>query len=101
MKVLVYSHAVDNYISRVLGMERNQVKGGVEQFVEEQLTKLAENPDMVYDELDDKPPIHIRNGCAAPVVSSTGSDEKEVKVKTAYNSGTFLSKMDTCKKKAH
>lgn len=101
MMVNVYSHAIDNYISRVLGMEREQVKIGVEQFVKEQLTKLAEDPEMVYDEMDGKPPIHIRNGCAAPVSVENHVAGQELVVKTAYNSGTFLAKMDTCKKKAH
>lgn len=84
----IYSHAVTNYIERVLNSERSQVSKSIESFAREQIKEAVRNPDVVYREHTHRPPIHIKNGCAVPV-----RDKEEKVVPTAYNSKTFEEKM--------
>lgn len=86
----IYSHAVAKYAERVLNISSDQAGASVKEYAREQILETIENPEMVYRNTDVREePVYIRNGCAVPY------REDEGEVPTAYDSGVFLSKMDS------
>lgn len=98
----VTTHAVNNYIERVLRIEPRQVGDGVIEFAEEQIELAARSPEMVYENPFEKHecPVHVRNGCSAPVkgdytVLPDGKVEDTRYVPTVYSGWTFIRKFAT------
>lgn len=91
MTVNVYSHAVANYMKRVLFIDPDMAGSQVKEFAKSQIKETIREPDIVYQKDDTESPIHIRNGAAVPVREEDG---KKV-APTVYNWQTYLEKMDT------
>lgn len=87
--MIIHSHAITQYIERVLNIERSQASDSVVQFAREQIEDAAQNPDQTYNGKKSMSPIHIKNGCAVPVV-----DNGELRVPTAYHETVFIRKME-------
>lgn len=86
---MITSHAVENYQDRVLNIRERQAGISIEEFIEEQIKLAVNSPNIVYRDGDNETPIHIRNGCAAPVKKENG----RVYVPTVYEASTFTEKI--------
>lgn len=84
----VTRHAVDHYIERVLRISLNQAGDSIRELAEEQVRLAAFSPEIIYQEEGNDVPIHIRNGCAVPVVENGSTF-----VPTTYDAGNFIRKL--------
>lgn len=82
----IHEHAVDRYIERVMGLDPDRVGWHVREAARRNIGRAVTNPEHIYDEKEDEPPIHIRESVAVPVDRET--------VPTAYHSTSFTKKMD-------
>lgn len=89
--MIVYDHALDNYLMRVLNIEYGQAGGNVVEYAKEQIKEAVNNPDNIFNKEKGSPPVHIRNGAAVVVKEEDG----EKVIPTVYNEQTFLNKMDS------
>lgn len=95
--IRVKRHAVDRYVERVLHLNQRQASPGVVSFADSQIREAARAPDMKYqaeelpeDGLSDIP-IHIKNGCAVPVLV----DGDTILIPTSYSEETFSDRFRT------
>lgn len=100
--MIVYNHALQNYLERVLNTTSEQAGDNVKQFAMEQIKLAARSPEIIYQrypaeiELPDRDedcPVHVRNGCAVPIKED--EENGTIFIPTVYKAGVFLSKMKT------
>lgn len=85
----ITTHAIDNYLERVLKLDKGNASDQMREFASSQIEQTVNNPEVIYHGEEDSCPIHIRNGCAVPV-----EDEDPLIIRTSYNAGTYLGKME-------
>ena len=85
----ITTHAVDNYLERVLKISEDNASGQMREFASEQIKKAVNDPEVIYQGEQGSCPIYIRNGCAVPV-----EDEDPLIIRTSYNAGTYLGKIE-------
>lgn len=90
-EVKIIPHAVDSYISKVMRRPSDVDKYSVREQAKKDIYFIYNNPEQVYMEKEDMPPIYIGKG-AGIVVDPHDEEEYSAVVKTAYNSYTFLEK---------
>lgn len=87
----ISKHAVDNYISRVIGIDQNQAGESIRDRARDKIEETVKRPEITYKENGEKYPIEIKGAVAVPV----GKDPDGTKyVPTAYRSSTFLDNGD-------
>lgn len=83
----VSSHAVDNYIERVMCINHETVDTRTRSYAENMILSAALNPERIHHEEDESCPIHIRGDVAVPVKVKREGDGRVVP--TTYHSDTF------------
>jgi len=100
--MIVYDHALQNYLERVLNLEEEQAGERIQEFAKEQIILAARSPEIIYrreqmepntPDRDEDCPIHVRNGCAVPVKED--EEDGTIFIPTVYKAGVFLSKIRT------
>lgn len=82
----ITEHAIDSYISRVIGLEPNMAGGSIRKRAADKIRDTVDSPEEIKQRTPDDDPVYIRGDVAVPV--SKGSDG-ELYVPTAYLSATF------------
>ena len=94
----IYTHAVDNYLNRIIGRDPLDTSKGTRDVIREKIRKTAKEPERIHHMEIDKAPIHIRGKIAAVVgikedrdkyVPYDSLDDKHIVVPAVYHSKTF------------
>lgn len=67
--MLIYDHAVDKYIMRILNHDPENIGENVREFVEKQIIKVYENPDEIRSMKKNMPPFYIKDNVALIVAN--------------------------------
>lgn len=98
MNITIYDHAVDNYLERILNVDREMVSDKIRSFCRKQIIEGIENPDEVLSKDKDMPPIYIKGDVA--IIVATGKNEEgkyiyssqddKLIIPTVYPKETFI-----------
>lgn len=82
----ITEHAIDNYISRIIGVEPEQTGESIRKRAADKILQTVNTPDRIHKRANENIPVYIRGDVAVPV----GKDPSgELYVPTTYNSSTF------------
>jgi len=96
MHKVVYQHAIDNYIDRVLDGDPPHPPQDVRMYAESRIEQCIDFPDEVIEGKDGKPQIHLKDGMAVPVgvphpgpgkLRPYNEDDDKVYAPTVYEAG--------------
>lgn len=98
MNKVIYEHAVDNYIERVLEGVQIHKEGDVRMFARSRIGQCVDHPERVIEKEDGRPQIHFKDSMAVIVgVPHHGEgkyrpyreEDEKVYVPTVYKRETF------------
>lgn len=98
MRKVIYEHAVDNYIERVLKDAPDYQEGDVRMYAKSRICQTVDHPDQVVEKDDGRPQVHLKDSMAVIVgVPHHGEgkyrpyreDDEKVYIPTVYNRETF------------
>lgn len=105
--MLIYDHAVDNFLNRILNKDPDVVGDSVREYARDEIKKTYYNPEQIKCIKDDMPPIWIRGQVAAVVATDKkvvgdntiykydpDKGENSIIIPTIYNVDTFSEKND-------
>lgn len=103
--MIIYDHAVNNYVKRVLKLPKENVENAIKEFAKEQIEKAYNEPEQVLNIDQDMPPLYVRNGAAVVVANNKKQvngdtiytyieDGGEVIIPTVYDLETYADKYD-------
>lgn len=82
----ITEHAIDNYISRIIGADPHQTGETIRKRATDKIRDTVNKPGRVHKRSGEKVPVYIKGDIAVPVGKDPGG---ELYVPTTYHSRTF------------
>lgn len=78
--MLIYEHAIDKYISRVMNVDPSSVGENIRKFAKRKIKEAYENPEEIRSTKKNMPPFYIKDDTAIVVAN----EKKKIGERTIY-----------------